>query len=65
MSRPSSRVSRNRRRTYLLLLAAGALAVVAAFPTFNAFYLLGVLAIVTGAAGFVLEMENCNDRKAD
>lgn len=58
MSRPSERVSRNRRRTYLLTLAAGALAVAAAFPTFNAVYLLGMLAIVTGAAGFIIETEN-------
>ncbi len=58
MSRPSARVGRNRRRAYLLVILAGAAAVAAAFPTFNAFYLIGVLAVATGAAGFVLETEN-------
>ncbi|MBT2594756.1 hypothetical protein [Arthrobacter sp. ISL-72] len=57
MSRPSARVGRNRRRAYLLILAAGLLAIVAAFPTFNAAYLVGMLAVVTGAAGFVIETE--------
>lgn len=58
MSRPSARVGRNRRRAYLLTILAGALAIAAAFPTFNAFYLVGVLAVATGAAGFVIETEN-------
>jgi hypothetical protein len=58
VSRPSARVGRNRRRAYLLTILAGALAVAAAFPTFNAFYLVGVLAVATGAAGFVIETEN-------
>lgn len=58
MNRRSARVGRNRRRAYLLILLAGALAVAAAFPLFNAFYLVGVLAVATGAAGFVIETEN-------
>jgi hypothetical protein len=57
VSRPSARVGRNRRRAYLLVILAGTLAIAAAFPTFNAFYLVGVLAVATGAAGFVLETE--------
>lgn len=51
------RVGRNRRRTYvyLPLLVLGAFFTLAAFPTFNAVYLAGVLFLTGGAAGFVLE----------
>ena len=57
MRAPSVRVGRNRRRTYvyLPLLVIGALLTLAAFPTFNAAYLAGVLFLTGSAAGFVLE----------
>lgn len=61
--RPSARVGRNRRRAYLYtpLILLGALAAWAAFPTFNAAYLAGILFLLTGAAGFVLETGQDND----
>lgn len=54
------RVGLNRRRTYvyLPLLAIGALLFVAAFPLFNSAYLVGLLFLTAGAAGFVLETGN-------
>ena len=58
--RPSARVGRNRRRTFLYtpLLILGALmflAALAAFPIINSGYLAGVTLLITGTAGFVLE----------
>lgn len=63
MKAPSARVGRNRRRAclYLPLLTLGALAMIAAFPTFNAVYLVGVLFLLAGTAGFVLETGPHND----
>ena len=60
MTAPSARVGRNRRRTYLYTpaLALGTILMLAAFPLFNAAYLAGVLILITGAAGFVLETGN-------
>ena len=57
MRAPSARVGRNRRRThvYLPLFILGALLIVATVPTFNAAYLAGVLFLLGGVAGFVLE----------
>lgn len=57
MRRPSLRVGRNRRRAilYTPLFALGAAAALASFPTFNAAYLVGLLFLTAGAAGFVLE----------
>jgi hypothetical protein len=61
--RPSARVGRNRRRAYLYpaLIVLGGLALGASFPTINAAYLAGILFVVAGAAGFVLETGNDND----
>ena len=60
MRAPSVRVGRNRRRTYLYTpaLALGTLLMLSAFPLFNAGYLAGVLFLITGAAGIVLETGN-------
>lgn len=57
MSAPSARVGKNRRRAflYLPLLVVGALLFLASFPTFNSAYLLGLLFLTAGTAGFVLE----------
>jgi len=57
VSAPSARVGKNRRRAFLWLplLAVGALAFLSAFPTFNSAYLLGLLFLTAGAAGFALE----------
>ncbi|WP_160665374.1 hypothetical protein [Pseudarthrobacter sp. ATCC 49987] len=57
MRAPSARVGKNRRRVhvYAPLLVLGALLMTAAFPTFNSAYLVGVLFLTAGAAGFVLE----------
>jgi hypothetical protein len=57
LRRPSARVARNRRRAclYTPFLILGALAVLAASPTINAAYLAGVIFLIAGAAGFVLE----------
>jgi hypothetical protein len=61
--RPSARVGRNRRRAYLYtsLIVLGGLAVGASFPTINAAYLVGMVFLVAGAAGFVLETGHDND----
>lgn len=58
--RPSVRVGRNRRRTFLYspLLVLGALLFAAAtvtFPIINGAYLTGVTLLIAGAAGFILE----------
>ncbi|MET4095140.1 hypothetical protein [Arthrobacter sp. UYCu712] len=60
MNAPCARTFRNRRRLFLYspLLILGALAVLAAFPTFNSAYVLGVIFLAAGAAGFVLETGN-------
>ena len=66
MRAPTTRVGRNRRRTflYLPLLIIGALmflAALAAFPIINSGYLAGVTFLIAGAAGFVLETGQNND----
>lgn len=57
MTRHSAQVLRKRRRAclYLPALILGAAAFLASFPTFNSAYLMGVLFLTAGAAGFVLE----------
>lgn len=57
MNAPTAQTFRNRRRIFLYtpLLIIGALAVLAAFPTFNSAYIVGLLFLTAGAAGFVLE----------
>jgi len=54
---PSARVGRNRRRThvYLPLFILGAALIAATVPTFNSAYVAGVIFLIGGAAGFVLE----------
>lgn len=64
--KPSLRVGRNRRRTFLYtpLLILGALMFLAAietFPIINSGYLAGVTLLIAGAAGFVLETGKDND----
>jgi hypothetical protein len=57
MTRPSAQVLRKRRRAclYTPALALGAAMLLAAFPTFNSAYLLGIIFLTVGAGGFVLE----------
>ena len=57
MRAPSVRVGRNRRRAYvyLPLFLLGAALIFAVVPTFNAAYLGGVIFLISGAAGFVIE----------
>ena len=60
MRAPSVRVGRNRRRTllYAPLLILGALmffAATPALPVINSAYLGGVIFLLAGAAGFILE----------
>jgi len=55
--RPTARVGRYRRRAYLYgpLVILGAALVLMTCPTINGAYLAGMLVMMAGAGGFVLE----------
>ncbi|WP_207593958.1 hypothetical protein [Arthrobacter sp. D5-1] len=57
MMRPTARVGRYRRRAYLYgpLVILGAALVLMTCPTINGAYLAGLLILLAGTGGFVLE----------